>query len=54
MATNSKFPGYNNIKMFYDWGVYSKSELKDFVEMKRLTKAEYKKICNEDYVAKSK
>ncbi|ENZ5663528.1 XkdX family protein [Enterococcus hirae] len=43
------FPGFDNIKQFYDWGCYSVSDLVDYVKMGCLTKQEFEKICGSKY-----
>lgn len=40
----NSFPGFENIKQFYDWGCYTEQDLLDYVNMNCLTKEQYKQI----------
>lgn len=44
-----EFPGYENIKLCYSWGCYSKVDLGDYVKMGSITKDQYKELCGEDF-----
>lgn len=45
----NRFPGFDNIKLCYEWGCYSKKDLQYFVEIGCLTKSEYKEISGDAY-----
>lgn len=43
------FPEYEDIKLFFDWGCYSKKDLADYVKLGCITAVEYEQICKEVY-----
>lgn len=45
----SNFPGFDNIKMCYEWGCYTIADLVDYVKMNCLTKDEFKEISGTDF-----
>ena len=44
----NSFPGFENIKQFYDWGCYTDQDLLDYVNMNCLTKDQYKQITGNE------
>lgn len=43
------FPGFDNIKYFYDKHCYTNEQIKRFVELECITKEQYKEITDENY-----
>lgn len=43
------FPGFDNIKYFYDRKCYTNKQIKRFVELECITEEEYEKITGEKY-----
>ena len=43
------FPGFDNIKYFYDKKCYTNAQVKRFVELECITKEQYTEITNEPY-----
>ncbi|CEK35978.1 phage protein [[Clostridium] sordellii] len=41
---------FEKIKRYYDNGRYTKAEVKKFVQLKKITKGQYKEITGEDYI----
>lgn len=40
---------FDKVKKFYDLGLYTKDQVRKFVEKNKLTEQEYKIITGEDY-----
>lgn len=40
---------YEKVKRFYDMGLYTKAQVRKFVEKGKLTAEEYKEITGEEY-----
>ncbi|ERL63774.1 XkdX family protein [Schleiferilactobacillus shenzhenensis] len=45
------FPGFDDVKMWFDFGWWDKSLVKLAVEQKKITADQYKTITSEDYSA---
>ena len=43
------FPGFDNIKYFYDLNCYTNDEIKRYVELECITKEQYAEITGEDH-----
>ena len=43
------FPGFDNIKYFYDRKCYTNAQIKRFVELECITKEQYTEITGEDF-----
>lgn len=43
------FPGFDNIKYFYDLNCYTNAQIKRYVELECITKEQYTEITGEEY-----
>ncbi|WP_429975450.1 XkdX family protein [Enterococcus sp. DIV0086] len=45
----NKFPSFDDVKTFYNWGCYTNEEIHRYVELGSITKEEYTKITGEPF-----
>lgn len=45
----NSFPGFDNIKYFYDKGYYTNAQIKRYVELTCITKEQYTEITGEPF-----